>query len=293
LIQTITFAENSQVMQNLLGALHAPGFLLASALLLTMFERTGWPMRIALPGAALVSLGLAIISEAAQYFSARDAEWQDLAYDLLGIAAGLVLAVVSLRSFRVRLGQAWLFSMVSVGIILAIVALPPSIMNLGWLAARLMAFPVIADFEQAWQTEFILPIGEERIDVVDSDQASPATRSLRVTLTDSRYSGFAIQPHANWSGYYAISFIAWSSSQGDQQVSIRIHDANHNQRHDDRFSKNFVLGDNPRRYVIKLSTVQLTASGRMLDLQRITGVAFYKTRPQTGEQLFFDDIRLE
>jgi hypothetical protein len=250
-------------------------------------------MRIALPAADLVSLGLAIFSEAAQYFSPRDAEWQDLAYDLLGIAAGLVLAVVSLRSFRVRLGQAWLFSMTSVGIILAIVALSTAVMNLGWLVSRLMAFPVIADFEQAWQTEFILPIGKEQIDVVDSDPANPATRSIRVTLTDSRYSGFAIQPHANWSGYYAISFIAWSNSLGDQQISIRIHDANHNQRHDDRFNKNLVLGAEPRRYVLQLSTVQLTASGRMLDLQRITGVAFYKTRPQTGEQLFFDDIRLE
>jgi hypothetical protein len=74
---------------------------------------------------------------------------------------------------------------------------------------------------------------------------------------------------------------------------VRIHDASHNNEHDDRFNQTFTL--EPGEHVIKIPVgkIESTRSGRKLQLGKMRVIMLYLNRPKEEYTLYFDNFRLE
>ena len=116
-------------------------------------------------------------------------------------------------------------------------------------------------------------------------------------MDTTRYSGVALAYFPNdWRGYGVLRLEILNPSQGEIDITCRIHDLRHeegNQRHEDRFNKTFRLRPGWNHLQIDLKEVARAPAGRTLDLGTIRAVGVFATRLPTPRTIFLDHIRLE
>ena len=284
----------SLVERDLLESLHAPGFAVISAAAF-VYLRQSMPGLAAGCGTVVFAVLLALVSEALQLFVQRSPEWSDIAADMIGTAAGLTTAVAVTAARSARTGALTKAGLIAAGIALSVVALRPAVDKLRLLAARAAYFPVLADFDRDWQRAFVRAYNGSVLTITAPGAKSPHRRGMALLVQPSpeRYSGVAIDPRPDWSGYDAISFVAATADGLRHEVVFRVHDTAHNQQYDDRYNRVIEFGPTPTLHRIGLADIRNTGSGRQLDMRRIEGIAFFVSRPAGTERLLLDEIRLE
>jgi len=133
-----------------LHSLHGTGFAL---LALVVYSAMQWffpGSRNYLP-AAIITMGIGVISEAAQIPGPRDAQFSDLLIDGLGIFGALGLIAAFDRSVRREISRAMGLALPTLAAAAFTIACGPSVWYSYALFEQRRAFPRIATFEHLWE----------------------------------------------------------------------------------------------------------------------------------------------
>ncbi|MEO1245998.1 MAG: hypothetical protein AAFX56_09995 [Pseudomonadota bacterium] len=268
---------------DLQDALHAPGFAAYTLALLWVFR--GARARHTL--VVVLAVTTAIVGEAAQIGSPRDASMLDFARDLLGIAAALSIDAY----WRWRRSRA--VGRRIAGAALAVALTAATLSHLSWLAYLETAVrqnaPALTDFGSLWTRGILHTIGDERLEF---DRRTAGNGLMTVRLTGSRYSGIRLTPLRDWRGYEQLEVSLAADASGPLSVVLRIIDENHDYRFDDRFNQTLSVDNSTVSLIVDLSDVVDAPRNRKLDAGHITDVAIFALQPREGDKLIIGNLQL-
>jgi len=251
---------------------------------------------------ALALVGAIVLGAAVEILQAtigRDAELADLARDALGAGVFLLFAFLAdpgTRAIRDTPRKRWKTLVLCCAFALLLAS---SMDVLIWGSAYLyrdLRFPVLVSFGSAWQTRFV-SLAAERLEFVDRPSAwagHASARVGRITLGDERYSGFSLEePHPDWRGFEWLTIDLFSDEVQDFQLTVRVHDAAHDQDYADRYNREFLIRPGAQRIRIALSEIEVAPARRRMDMSEIAGLVAFVHRPPRRLVIHVDGIRLE
>jgi VanZ family protein len=295
--------ERSMFLDALFDAGHTPLFGgVALAVLGLLRARapgaSDWPLR---QRAFLLTVAIGAVTEVLQVFQAsREPSLVDFVRDAAGAAAFLLL----LRPRRpVRgtdrlppvLRHQWMA--VSAGVLL----LAASAANLGLTTAayvaRNRAMPALAAFDGAWWERWFVETQDSSLTAharppgLDASSVGPLAR---LDLKPGAYPGIRIaEPHPDWSGYRVLAITIVSDLDAPLPIAIRVHDAAHDQRYEDRFNRVLTVAPGVNRFSIALDDIRQAPDRREMDMRRIRGVLLFAYRRTRPTHVYLGPIRLE
>jgi len=164
------------------------------------------------------------------------------------------------------------------------------------LEAREKTFPVLFDGEYFWVNRFLRTQYEASLAL---EQAPPAWRENKTKVAKLHVRAGARWPSLSlpevvlsWKSYTALHFDIFSEQSKELIVALRVNDALHNHRFEDRFNRSFVVRPGVNHYEVSLDDIAREPKGRLLDLSRVTTVTWFMNNPDKDYVLYFDNIRL-
>jgi VanZ family protein len=237
-----------------------------------------------------VCAGLAVLTEAAQWLTGRDASAGDALRDVLGGLLALSWCDPAAGSTAPALRRA--VRGVSAALLLAALAPASAALADEWLARQ--TFPLLAGFETPfeagrWQ-------GEARFGI-DRSRAAHGTASLRVELLPAEYSGVSLV-HAprDWRGFKTLRFEAFNPLEEPLDLVCRIHDGEHERRGPDyrnRFNTGLRLAPGWNAIAIDINAVARAPEARLMDMRDIRSFMVFAMRLPAPRTIFLDHVRLE
>ncbi len=197
--------------------------------------------------AFLAALVLAVVSEAAQIPTSRDASWHDIFSNVLGAAIGLLAIPTVTRRVTLKVVSRTL------AILLLLISWWPLLGVTTAYVERNRVFPVIFDGVWPSREEFM----SQRGMVIDFRNVYPDWRDFRSLAVDIEVQSADTFP-----------------------LTIRVHDKQHllgSQPHADRFNRRFVLESGRTVIRIPLADIEAAPAGRFLDLASIDGLVLFST----------------
>ncbi len=76
-------------------------------------------------------------------------------------------------------------------------------------------------------------------------------------------------------------------------IAIRVHDAAHDQRYEDRFNRALTIAPGVNRITIALDDIRHAPDRREMDMRRIRGVLLFAYQRTQPTRLYLGPIRLE
>lgn len=241
-------------------AAHAPVFaLLALVLLRLLGSRTGWSRTARLSAAFALAVAIGAAVEGLQSLIGRDAEWSDLAMDALGAAAAIGLAM-AVAGRRWQGGAIFLTAA-------AFALWPLAEAGLAY-RERQRQFPVVVDFDSRFDWYFLRSQGA-------AVSAGPGCAEFRVT--GSRWPGLAhLEPQPDWRDRTSLVVDIANPGRNALHLTLRVHDAAHDNRVEDRFNTTFELAPGARQRIsVPLAEVAAAPAARELDLSRVAGLILF------------------
>lgn len=242
------------------------------------------------PFVLFVGLLLGALAELLQNFVQREASLNDLYGDFFGLSAGLCLiAAYELKASRDR--KTSVISLVAISGSLLLIGISPLI-QLSWLyVERKNAFPVVMDFDANWASCFAR---FNNVDLLARTSLSRHKSVYPVQFNRGKYPGISvIEPEPDWSAYHSLRVNIFSGNKADVVLTLRVHDATHNQQFSDRYNKKLLIRSGMNEINIPLSRVAITPSGRDLDLQNVAGIILFMTKLEESVWLEVGNIYLE
>jgi hypothetical protein len=295
--------ERSMFMDALFDAGHTPlfGGVVLAVLGLLRARASGASDRALRWRAFLLTTAIGAVTELLQVFQGnREPSLIDLVRDAAGAAAFLLLLrrrhpVSGTGGPRPILGHPWMAW--SAGVLL----LAASAANLGLTTAayvaRDRAMPSLAAFDGAWWERWFVETHDSSL----TAQASPAGLDgsfaeplARLDLRSGTYPGIGIvEPHPDWSGYRRLIITIVSDLDAPLPIAIRVHDAAHDQRYEDRFNRALTVVPGVNRFPIALDDIRRAPDRREMDMRRIRGVLLFAYQRTQPTHLYLAPIRLE
>lgn len=274
-------------------AAHGPVFGLLAVTYLTLLSAE-FPRRTGLLVAT--AFGLAVLTGAGvewiQGLIGRDSSWIDVGTDALGAACALGLVgsrpILGYRPFESKAGRR---IALGVALLTGTLLLAPVIEAGLALARRAAQFPVIARFDSPLDLYFgrVQSASGSRVFLPRSWARPDDGKSLRIEVTAGRWPGFVLsEPEADWTGWKTLNLDMTNPGNAPIQLTVRVHDALHDQRYEDRFNRSFTLEPGRRTLTIPVSKVTAAPAGRTLDLTRVSGIVIFANgRTSAPGQVFF------
>jgi len=295
--------ERSMFLDALFDAGHAPlfgGVALALFGLLRARAR-GSSDRALRWRAFILTVTIGVVTETLQVFQGnREPSVSDLVRDAAGAAAFLLLyrwrrPVPGRDGASMRLRRPWMAW--SAGVLL----LAASAANLGLTTAayiaRDRAMPTLAAFDGAWWERWFVETQDSRLTVQAGPRgldASLAEPLARLDLRPGTYPGVGVvEPQPDWSGYRRLVVTIFSDLDAPLPIAIRVHDAAHDQRYEDRFNRALTVAPGMNRFAIALDDIRLAPDRREMDMRRIRGVLLFVYQRTQPTHVYLGPIRLE
>jgi len=278
--------------------LHVLGFTALTFLVATWLIRrsrsSSMSTRAAFVWAGGIVACVALMAEASQIVTQRDADVFDLMRDCTGIAGGLLFAAVFTRSI-VATSRA-----VALGVLFVFAGLSTATYSFVTKTIVRQRFPVLATFEDPLDLKLI---GRRRtnIEIIDSPKNWPEgnrvlmVQPIRRVAVDGRrrFAAVEFDEHPrDWSSYKSLSFRVSTVSAPMTTISVRINDEDHDGSFEDRFSRDYSIGETPQTISISLRDLAKAPASRAMDLSKIRRLVIF-TSSEDGEAFYLDDLRLE
>jgi len=259
-------------------------FLLTMGLLLVLRDnpRISGARLYALAGLLGASAGF--LSEVIQKPLARDASWQDVAADVVGVVCGLaVYAMFERRSALRRWHRA--FALVVAISCIAIYVEPIVRMARAYLH-RNAEFPVLADFHSRIELYWTMSVGVDR-EIVDD--------ALEVRFGAKEFPGVAFhEPVPDWRRYKVLAIDVENPGDLPLKLVVRVHDRLHNFMYRDRFNRNFELAPKERRNLrIRIEDIRHGPRDRLMDMAHISDITLFRASAPGSDRLRIYSLRLE
>ena len=220
--------------------------------------------------------------ELIQPYFGRTALWSDVWQNMVGAAAGLLLAHP-----RDLLRSWWALPVLTM---LTLELRLPTLLLWDDQVAR-QQFPLISNFETRFEH---LRWSEG---VVVADRARSGERSLRVELQPGiRWPGTALRRGiGDWQGYDTFEFSVHHDDGKPMQLTVAIRDREHSRRgaaYRDRFNRRFELEPGWNDISIPVAEIAAAPKERTLDLGDIDTVIFFTGDVTASRTLHLDALRL-
>jgi hypothetical protein len=256
---------------------HMPMFgVLALAVCLALGTRWRWSEAARYAAAAAITLALGVATEFAQTLVGRDGAWIDLRNDALGIGAALALwAAIDRR----RQHTHGLRTSLIVGALLAVAwAAAPVVEMINAYRYRGAIFPELVTFDDKRMFYWTAARGTT-IAVRD--------RALDVTLSDADYPSVAWEePPPDWSSYDQILIDVENLGARPIELTVRVHDEDHDWTYDDRFNQTCEFQPRERRVLrIALADVANAPRARKLDLRRVSDITLFRSGQPSSREI--------
>lgn len=306
LLAAVVFAPvpgETRWIRTLHNSAHAPIFGCVSLLMLLVSRSHPRLQTLSLIGhyalAFAAALALGLITELLQIPAGRDASFEDALHDTIGALAFLgIFAAIDTRIRGVPQNIPIRFAAAVFGVVALGVAAAPVTRAAIKYQQRAERFPVLADFSQRYDRYFILQQSSEFSPVT---MPSPWARAkdesaMRVRLQEGPYPGMNfIEVLPDWSGYSTLAVDLTNPTPMNLRLVLRVHDAEHNNQPEDRFSKRFELPAGTREVLrIRLQDIAAGPTARRLDLRQVAGLIIFRAddSPSAGE-LYVSRVWLE
>jgi hypothetical protein len=279
------------------NAAHAPVFGLLAVVASAMLRPAGRlrpAARYALAFAFAVTVGGLV--EIVQPAFGHSTQWRDLVTDALGAVTGLAIVAWLDARGAPRLRRA-AFAGVAAAAALPVIW-PIGDALLGY-AARVVRFPTLLVPASHADRYFLrtrgVTVEVARLPAPWAQQDDESSLHLRITGTS--WPGVSLdEPAADWSGRSHLVLDLTNPAHQPLALTLRVHDAAHDNRADDRFNRRFELPPARRqRLRIPLADVASAPAARQLDLTRIAGLAIFASGApaELGRDYYLTRIWLE
>lgn len=248
-----------------------------------------------------IAFGLAVAlgmgTEVIQGFTGRDATVADAVRDTLGAAAflGIFWAFDRRMGGGRSTGARSAAVLISVGLLVAL-SMPATHAVIAY-GKRGQQFPVLADFTQEIDDYFLASSASTRaLEPLPTQWARGAgEKALLVKLKDEPFAGIHfVEPHPDWSGYSVLRLDITNPNDDELLLTLRVHDAEHNNTYTDRYNKAFTLAPHARRvFDFPLEEIASAPAGRRLDLRRISEVILFRGEPSPARGFYVSRVWLE
>ena len=235
--------------------------------------------------AGLVGAGTGFLSEVIQRPLARDASWEDVAADALGVVLALAAyAMFERRSALRRWHRASAF-VVALGCV-AIFLVPIVRMTRAYVH-RNGQFPVLADFHSSIELYWTVSIGVNRVHHRRCARGRIRQRGIsRASRSTSRSPTGGVTRRC--SSTWKIPTAGRSSS------ALRVHDRQHTRAFADRYNRSFELDPGERRTLsIPLEDIRRGPRHRLMDMAHISDITLFQGAPAGSRVLRIYSLRLE
>jgi VanZ family protein len=234
--------------------------------------------------AGLIGTGAGFLSEVIQKPLARDASWEDVAADAVGVA--LALAVYALFERRTFL-RAWQ-RLVALVIALSCVAifLTPIVRMGRAYVHRNGQFPVIADFHSRIELYWTMSFGVNREVVGDA---------LEVDFAADEFPGVSFhEPVPDWRKFRTLIIDVANPAAEPLTLGVRVHDRGHKHVYNDRFNRRYELAPGERRTLrIALEDIRKGPRQRFMDMAHISDITLFRGGSTGSRHLRIYSLRLE
>jgi hypothetical protein len=234
--------------------------------------------------AAASAIVIGALTELLQTTVGRNGSWGDFHHDLLGV--GIALAAIAFVDARLGLTRL-VRGVVAVGALLAstMAAQPVAEMYRAY-AYRTAVFPNLAGFDDARALYWILARGVRRT-------LTPS--GLDVEFGDGLYPGVSwFEPVPDWRAYRTLVLEVSNPNEQRLEITLRVHDQQHNVEYADRFNRAITLEPGERRVVrVELADIANAPTSRLLDLQRVSDVSVFRSGPAGPRKLRIHRLSLE
>jgi VanZ family protein len=228
----------------------------------------------------------AALTELMQWATGRTPSRHDFFADICGVSIGVLLALaIAWPSRRWRIAC----SLAAVLLLVIAVTRPASILI--DVARQHSEMPVLASFERAgeisrWTTK------ESRIARV-AEHATSGAWSLRVDLRPGTYPGTSLPfLPSDWSAYDALVSDVWLAGTEPLRIVVKVTDRDHNNQHEDRFQRTFVLSPGANSIEIRLADIENAPQHRRLNIQEVATLSYFTVRLPFPRTLFLDNVHL-
>jgi hypothetical protein len=277
-------------------SLHGPGFGLVAILVLILLLVRNDNSRVAsYLKAAVFAMVLAGLAEAAQIPGPRDAQFADLLTDALGIAGFLGTAAVLDRRIRHTLRRRQRVLLAAVSLPALLITLLPTLWLTSALAHRSLSLPQILSFDKVWERSYSSG-NRDRLTVIPVPAGWPLIDGNVAQLVSAGRWGIMlrIDPHPDWRGYSAVSFVAATVGETSRRISVGIRDIRPGRgTAEARYFADFDINEEPSRYRILLEELRSASSEREFDVEYVHDLVISDSHAAIGVEILVGDFRLE
>lgn len=220
---------------------------------------------------AAVLLGAAV--ECLQGVSGGNADVWDIVRNAGGAAAAALLLIAAASSLATKTSIA--IASVAAAIVVAFAS--PAVIALRDEARASAQFPVLANFERTGDlARFGFNSGATGRIVATTNAAGSAMSGLELHLPPGGYPGLSLDYFPrDWSDMRALRLLIVNPEATPLDITVRIDDAQHDQRYEDRFNRAFPIQPGMNQLEIPLADVRTAPRDRELDLTRVASLIMF------------------
>ncbi|HSK11018.1 MAG TPA: hypothetical protein VK911_15655 [Vicinamibacterales bacterium] len=257
------------------------------------------------PGSAslqafVAAVALVVAVEALQVFQpTRSPSWVDVGRNVAGAASFLLLA----EAFAARRGGGALRPGVAAraaatvaAIALLAAAAAGLVRTAALYAARDRAFPTLFALDGSWWEQELISTGRSRLTPAGANPGAggPAAGLARLDLRPGLHPGLEFdEPYPDWRGYRCLVLTIVSDLDAPLEMTIRVHDAAHDQRYHDRFNRKLTVRPGANRVVIPIADIGRAPDRREMDLRRVRGIILFAFDLDSPAHVYLGPLRLE
>jgi hypothetical protein len=264
---------------------HVPLFLIGTLFILVILRHD-----LHVEGARLYALaGLTgavcgLLSEVIQRPLRRDASWEDVLADCVGVLFALGLFALFDRRSGLRGVTRVAAALVVVGC--AVVYLTPIVSMVRAYLHRDAQFPVLASFDSRVELYWIVGYGIRR-EIRDG--------ALDVTFESERFPGFSFhEPVPDWRRFGTLVIDVENPDGQAFNLGMRVHDIGRGREFVDRFNRKFELAAGERRVLrIPLEEIRHGPRNRLINMGEISDVTLFRLHGSPSKRLRLHSMRLE
>ncbi len=303
LLTSVVLAEtpNGSIFFHVLQKFAHPAvFGLCSLLILSLRRRLSEGQRrsnaIDYAPAFAITLALGAATEIAQHFMHRDPSFADFWSDGLGA----VTALSAQWLLATRMGRPRRQGIRLVAGLVCACGLAVAIAPLAWCTAayanRDLRFPVLWQLNSALDLYFLKaqPCKTGSGPRWWKIYGSPVSLCVPLPSSDGD-PGLALEePYPDWEGQSVLTIDVSNPTPSPLRLTVRVHDRNHNQQHEDRFNRGYFIAGSMRRViVVPLEEIAAAPRGRRMDLHHIAHVGIFRSGGTGDGSLLLHRISLQ
>jgi VanZ family protein len=263
---------------------HMPLFFLGTLFVISILRKRGLEGARLYVLAGIIGAGAGFLSEVIQKPLHRDASWEDVFADVVGVACALALhAALTLRTPARRPVRIAAF-LVALACITLYVA--PIFNITRAYIYRNAQFPVVASFDSNVELLWIIDHGVK---------AEIHDRALDVVFEAEEFPGVSFhEPIPDWSRFKTLSIDVENTGAEPLGLTVRVHDMGHGRMYVDRFNRSFTFAPGERRTLnIALEDVRRAPRNRLMNMTQISNVTVFRSRPGGSQRMRLHGMRLD